>query len=152
MLNTYRVSFIGHREVENPMEVERRLMGMISNIIRTHEFVDFYVGRNGEFDIMVASCIKRLQATHGKERCAMTLVLPYLVADLEYYAGYYDSIIIPEEAQAAHFKTAITKRNAWFVENSDLLVAYVIRDKGGAAACLKMAKNSGLLCSLVCGA
>ncbi len=47
--------------------------------------------------------------------------------------------MLPRELYRVHFKSAITKRNEWFVENSDLLVAYVVRDYGGAALCLNKA-------------
>ena len=108
--------------------------------MHTKEFVEFQIGRNGEFDIVVASCIKRVQKSFGKQNSAMTLVLPYPVADMEYYEKYYDSIFIPEEAERAHFKSAIQKRNEWLVKNSELIIAYVHRDTGGAAKALKIAE------------
>lgn len=49
---------------------------------------------------------------------------------------------IPEEAGNAYPKGPITKRNQWLVENSDLLIAYVRRETGEAAACLKMAEKA----------
>ena len=61
---------------------------------------------------------------------------------MKYFADYYDSILILEEAGNAHPKGAITRRNQWLADNSDLLIAYVRRDKGGAATCLKMAKKA----------
>ena len=63
------------------------------------------------------------------------------IADMEYLEDFYDEIWIPDELHGVHFKNVITKRNEWFVNNSDLLVAYVLRDKGGAATCFKMAKK-----------
>lgn len=55
---------------------------------------------------------------------------------------FYDEIWYPEELYEVHHKAAITKRNEWFVEHSDLLVAYVERDSGGAADCLKKAEKA----------
>lgn len=55
---------------------------------------------------------------------------------------HYDSIFIPEEASNVYPKGAITKRNQWLIDNSDLLIAYVRREKGGAATCLKMAEKA----------
>ena len=57
---------------------------------------------------------------------------------------FYDEIWYPEELYKVRHKAAITKRNEWFVEHSDLLVAYVERDKGGAAGCLKKAEKAGI--------
>ena len=90
---------------------------------------------------MVASAIKRCQKRLSKENNSLILVLPYTVADMEYLEDFYDEIWIPDELHGVHFKNAITKRNEWFVNNSDLLIAYVLRDKGGAATCLKMAEK-----------
>ena len=141
-MEIYRVAFIGHREIENYREVEDAVMEKLTHLLREKKFVEFQIGRNGEFDIFVASCIKRLQKSFGNHSSAMTLVLPYPVADMEYFEDYYDSIFIPEEASNVYPKGAITKRNQWLIDNSDLLIAYVRREKGGAATCLKMAEKA----------
>ncbi len=91
---------------------------------------------------MVASAIKRTQKRLGKENNSLILVLPYTVADMEYLEDFYDEIWMPDELHGVHFKNAITKRNEWFVNNSDLLIAYVLNDKGGAVNCLKYAIKS----------
>ncbi len=67
---------------------------------------------------------------------------PYMVKDMEYYENYYNEIIYPVEK--VNFKSAITARNKWMVENSDVLLAYAERDEGGAADCLKYAQKLGL--------
>ena len=71
----------------------------------------------------------------------MNLVLPYTVANLEYYEKYYDGIIIPETVYGAHPKIAITLKNRWMVEQSELVITYVTRKKGGAYAALKYAQK-----------
>ena len=57
---------------------------------------------------------------------------------------FYDEIWLPEELYKVHYKSAITKRNEWLVKNSDLLVAYVVNDSGGAAYSLKQAQKEGV--------
>ncbi len=143
-MEIYRVAFIGHRETDEHREIEKRLTEIIVELLNEKEYVEFQIGRNGEFDIFAASCIKNIQKKVGKNNSSLTLILPYPVADIEYYEKYYDSIFIPEKASLAHPKGAITKRNEWMTENSDLLVAYVRRDKGGAATCLKNAEKKGI--------
>ena len=138
----YRVSFIGHRRVDDFYFVEEQLDNIVCELIRTKEFVEFYVGKNGDFDTMVASAIKRAQKRFGKDNNSLILVIPYTVADMEYLEDFYDEIWLPDELYGVHFKNAITKRNEWFVNNSDLLIAYVLRDKGGAATCLQNAIKS----------
>ena len=113
-------------------------------MISSKEYVEFYVGRNGEFDILVASVIKRAKRDIGDCNSALILVLPYSIANEKDYEKFYDEIWYPQELYGVHFKSAITKRNEWFVENSDLLVAYVVRDYGGAAQCLKKAIRRGI--------
>lgn len=72
------------------------------------------------------------------------MVLPYSVTDMEMLEQFYDEIWLPEELYRVHYKSAITKRNEWFVKNSDLHVAYVENDSGGAAYCLKQAQKEGV--------
>ena len=68
----------------------------------------------------------------------------YTIADMDLLEQFYDEIWLPEELYKVHHKAAITKRNEWFVDNSDLLVSYITRDSGGAARCQKYAENQGL--------
>ena len=141
-MNTYRVSFIGHREIPVSRDLDERLEADIFELIRTKEYVEFYVGRNGDFDILVASIIKRVQKKLREDNNSLILVIPYVLKDMEYYEKYYDEIIYPVEG--VHFKSAITARNRWLVENSDLLLAYVSKSEGGAATCLKYAQKQGI--------
>ncbi|MBR6681192.1 MAG: DUF1273 domain-containing protein, partial [Clostridia bacterium] len=60
----------------------------------------------------------------------------------EYYEQYYDEIYMPIEK--VHYKAAITKRNEWLVDNSDLLVAYVNKDFGGAHNTLRYSEKIGV--------
>ena len=138
----YSVSFIGHRRNDRFRFVEEQLDRIIGDLMRRKEYVEFYVGRNGEFDTMVASAVKRCQKRYGKENSSLILVIPYAVADMDCLEQFYDEIWYPEELYGVHHKAAITKRNEWFVEHSDLLVSYVEREDGGAATCLKKAKKA----------
>lgn len=140
----YRVSFIGHRQVEHFRETEEQLTKIVKDLIRSKEFVEFYIGRNGEFDILAASVIKRVQENYGKANNTLILIIPYKIADLEYMEKYYDEIWYPDELHGVHYKSAITKRNEWFVDHSDLLIAYVTKDYGGAYDCMKKAQQNGV--------
>lgn len=141
----YRVSFIGHREVDDYYFVEEQVYSIVCELIRIKEFVDFYVGRNGEFDLLVASVIKRAQRDlRGYANSSLILVISYPVADIDAFIDYYDDVEYPSELRKVHYKSAITKRNEWLVEKTDMLVAYVVRDSGGAARCLKKAIERGV--------
>lgn len=143
-MEIYRVSFIGHREIEDYSFAANQVDSVVRELIATKEYVEFYVGRNGEFDILVASAIKRIQRELGKRNSSLILMLPYPVAETEAYEKYYDEVEYPRELYKVHYKSAITKRNEWLVDHSDMLVAYVIRAYGGAAQCLKKAIARGI--------
>jgi hypothetical protein len=136
----YRVSMIGHRVVED-YGIEEKLYELFWELLRTKEYVEFYLGRNGDFDILAASVIKRLHKNYRDDNSVMILVLPYPVKDYEYYDDYYDEIIIPDELHGVHPKAAITERNRWIVANSDMLIAYIRNKSGGTATCVRMAER-----------
>lgn len=136
----YRVSMIGHRVVED-YGIEEKLYELFWELLRTKEYVEFYLGRNGDFDILATSVIKRLHKNYRDDNSVMILVLPYPVKDYEYYDDYYDEIIIPDELHGVHPKAAITERNRWIVANSDMLIAYIRNKSGGTATCVRMAER-----------
>ena len=135
----YRVSMIGHRVIED-YGVEEKLYELFRELLRTKEYVEFYLGRNGDFDILAASVIKRLQKNYRDDNSMMILVLPYPVKDYADYEDYYDEIVIPDKLYGVHPKAAITERNRWMVANTDVLVAYIRKESGGAASCVHMAE------------
>lgn len=139
-MSAFRVSLIGHRIVDDIDEIEQKVSCVAKNVILKNEYTEFYIGRNGDFDIIAASCIKKVQSELNRFSSSIFLVLPYTVSNLEYYEKYYDAVIIPDELSAIHPKSAITKRNEWLI----LLIAYVVRSSGGAATCLKKAVKAEL--------
>lgn len=140
-MNIFTVSLFGHRKIDHLWQVNDELSQIIKELIQTKSYATFLIGRNGEFDEYAASVIKTVQKEVRKENNDMTLVLPYKVANLEYYEKYYDSIIIPDRVYGAHPKAAITLKNKWMVEQSDLVIVYVERNKGGAYTAMKYAEK-----------
>ena len=140
-MRIFTVSLFGHRKIDRLRRIDERLIPIVKDLIQTKTYVSFLIGRNGEFDEYAASVIKRLQKDFGKENNDITLVLPYTVAKLEYYEKYYDHIIIPENMYGAHPKGAITLRNRWMAEQSDLVLAYVEKNSGGAYTAMKYAEK-----------
>lgn len=141
MEEIYRVAFFGHREVDNMRNLETRLMTVLKRIMGEHTYIEFYIGRNGEFDEIAASVIKRLKKEREMSYNIMILVLPYTVKDIEYYEDYYDEIMIPESIGKAHYKNAITLRNRWMVDVSDLVIVNVERHSGGAYTAMRYAEK-----------
>ena len=140
-MNDFTVSLFGHQEIDDLRQLDDSLASLVKELMRTKPYVAFLIGRNGEFDEYAASVIKRAQKAVGKEKSDISLVLPYTVANIEYYEKYYDSIIIPESVCGAHPKSAITLKNRWMIDQSNLVIVYVERDKGGAYTAMKYAKK-----------
>ncbi len=140
-MEIYRVAFIGHRNIDNFGEIEKKIEILVSDIIEKHEFTEFLMGRNGDFDISAASAVKRVQKRSESDLCELTLVLPYTVKDIELMSFLFDNIILPLE-RGVHYRAAIRKRNEWLMENSDLVIAYVQEGRdGGAMAALRYAEK-----------
>ena len=67
------------------MLVERYLIHRLQSIIRelllTKEYIEFLVGRDGEFDQLVSSTIRRCKRTIRDDNSSLVLVLPYMTAE-----------------------------------------------------------------------
>ena len=130
-MEIFRVAFIGHRVLSDIRKVEDELEKHIFDLLRSKEYVEFYMGRNGDFDICAASAVKRVQKKMGRENNSLILVLPYSNQDANYLAQFYDEIQYPVSPDT-HFKAAVGERNKWMIENCNELVAYVEHSHGGA--------------------
>ena len=143
----YRVGFFGHRYVEKFRETEDRLEKLIMEILRKKAFVEFYVGRNGDFDQMAASTVRRIRMNGYERECALVLVLPYVTAEYrdneDSFKNYYDDIEICEAAEFSHPKGAFAIRNRETVERCDLIVCCLEHEKGGAHKAVEYAKKLG---------
>ena len=142
-MTIYTVALFGHRNIDELRGLEAKLTPIIKKLIVEKPYVEFLIGRMGEFDEYAASVIKRVRKNVGVENSSLTLVLPYTVADLEYYEKYYDSILIPESIQGKYPKSAIALKNKWMVERADLVISYVERELGGAYTAVKYAQRIG---------
>lgn len=60
MLNIITVAFFGHRYIDNPTLVEERIELHIRRVLESNEYVDFIVGRSGDFDRCVSSAVCRV--------------------------------------------------------------------------------------------
>ena len=142
-LEIYRVSFIGHRVVDEHRQVADELDTVLSMLLEKHEYIEFYVGKNGEFDELAASAVRRLKS-EWSAFCSLTLVLPYEIANLDLIEKSYDEVIMPNDYKC-HYKAAIEKRNRWLAENCDLMIGYIKRASGGAYKCFSYARERGVL-------
>ena len=148
LLETYTVSFFGHRQIENLFRLEDALEKIICRLLREKEYVEFLVGRDGDFDQLVSSTVKRCKRKVGDHNSALVWVLPYPTAEYlnneEDFHSYYDEIEICEASASAHFKAAIQIRNRSMVDRSDLVVFCVEQNYGGAYQTMRYAKKNAV--------
>ncbi len=143
MLEIFTVSFFGHRQIEDFRHVEEQLDMLVRRLIREKEYVDFLIGRNGEFDQLVSSTVRRAKRDIDNSNSSLILVLPYMTAEYdnnkESFEEYYDEI---EISDSGHPKSAFQIRNRAMVDRSDLVVFCVDRNEGGAYQTAKYAKRA----------
>ena len=53
-MTVYTVSFFGHRRIYDPIRIERQLEEIVRDLLLTKQYVEFLVGKDGEFDILEA--------------------------------------------------------------------------------------------------
>ena len=56
-MDIYTVSLFGHREINQPIMAAEKLEKVIRKLISSKEYINFLIGRDGEFDIIAASVI-----------------------------------------------------------------------------------------------
>ena len=143
MLNIFSVAFFGHRYIDDILRVEELLEKQILRLIEENEFVDFLVGRNGDFDRCVSSTVLRVRKNFNDCKSALVLVLPYPTAEYlnneESFHNYYTDVEISYEALRSHPKSAIQIRNRKMVDRADLIICYIEEKCGGAWETMKYA-------------
>jgi len=145
MMDAYTVAFFGHRYLDNPFQIEERLDIIIEKLIRENEYVEFLVGRDGEFDQLVSSAIRITKRCYREDNNFLVLVLPYPKAEylnnIKYFEEYYDEIEICQASATAHFKGAMQIRNREMVDRADLIICCIDHESGGAYQTIQYAKN-----------
>lgn len=72
MFSVYTVCFFGHRQIDDFRIVEQRIERLIDKLLNEHEYVEFLVGRDGEFDRLVTSAIRRCRKHLDTANCSVT--------------------------------------------------------------------------------
>ena len=147
-MDIFTVSFFGHRVIQDPLLIEQRLESLICKFLKEKEYVEFLVGRDGEFDQIVSSTIRRCKRTVRDDNSAHVWVLPYPTAEFrdneESFREYYDEIEVCGAAADGHFKGAYQKRNRDMVDRSHLVVFCIQHESGGAWQTMKFVQKQGV--------
>lgn len=146
-MNIYTVSFFGHRRIYNQLRLDHVLEELVARLLWEHNYVEFLVGRDGDFDQMVSSAIRRCQRKYGDKNSSHIWVMPYPTSffrdNEEACYAYYDEIEICEESSIKHFKAAFQARNRHMVDRSNLIIFYVETNEGGAYQTMQYAMQQG---------
>ena len=131
------VTFFGHKDT--PKEIESTLRTTLVDLIENHDATEFYVGNSGNFDTMVRRQLENLYQTYP---ITYNIVLAYIPTKKSEYDSFTNTLL-PEGIETIPKRFAISYRNKWMVEQSDVVVTYVTHSFGGAAQFKAMAERQG---------
>ena len=132
-------TFFGHKDA--PKEIEPNLRSTLIDLIENKNVNVFYVGNNGNFDTMVRRQLEDLSQTYP---IAYSVVLAYLPTEKNNYDNLTNTIY-PEGLETVPKRFAISWRNKWMIQQSDIVVTYVTHNFGGAAQFKEMALRQNKL-------
>ena len=119
-------TFFGHKDT--PKEIEPTLRSTLIELIENKNVSVFYVGNNGNFDTMVRCQLADLSQTYP---ITYSVVLAYLPIEKNKYDNLTNTIY-PEGLETVPKRFAISWRNKWMIQQSDVVVTYVTHNFGGA--------------------
>ncbi|MBQ1977147.1 MAG: hypothetical protein II225_00185 [Ruminococcus sp.] len=128
-------TFFGHKDT--PKEIEPTLRSTLIDLIENKKVNVFYVGNNGNFDTMVRRQLEDLSQLYS---ITYSVVLAYLPTEKNKYDNLTNTIY-PEGIEAIPKRFAISWRNKWMIEQSDIVVTYVTHTFGGAAQFKELAEQ-----------
>ena len=131
------VTFFGHKDT--PKNIEPTLRTTLVDLIENHDATEFYVGNNGNFDTMVRRQLENLSQTYP---ITYNIVLAYIPTKKSEYDSFTNTLL-PEGIETIPKRFAISYRNKWMVEQSDVVVTYVTHSFGGAAQFKALAQRQG---------
>ena len=128
-------TFFGHKDT--PKEIEPTLRSTLIDLIENKNVNVFYVGNNGNFDTMVRRQLEDLSQTYP---ITYSVVLAYLPTEKNKYDNLANTIY-PEGLETVPKRFAISWRNKWMIQQTDIGVTYVTHNFGGAAQFKAMAEK-----------
>ena len=130
-------TFFGHRDADE--RAENKLREVLVDLIVNKGIRKYMVGNNGGFDKTVRRVLKQLKSEYDIEYMVVLYRLPLRKKENEDYSD----TVFPEFLRNVPPQYAISRRNDWLIENSDIVVTYVIYPFGGAAKYKDIAEKRG---------
>ena len=131
-----KVTFFGHRDA--PKEIEPTIRRTLINLIEQENATDFYVGNNGNFDMMVYRLLQEMSQMYDIK---YSVVLAYLPDNREY--NNLTNTIYPEGIETVPKRFAISWRNKWMLKQADTVITYATHPSSGAWEFEKLAVKQG---------
>ena len=128
-------TFFGHKDT--PKEIEPTLRSTLIDLIENKNVNVFYVGNNGNFDTMIRRQLEDLSQTYP---ITYSVVLAYLPTAKNKYDDLTHTIY-PEGLETVPRRFAISWRNKWMIQQSEVVVTYVTHNFGGAAQFKELAEQ-----------
>ena len=123
-------SFFGHRFVLEKEEVKEQLKSLAQRLIKEEDVDVFYLGEQGDFEIIAAEVLNELKPTYPFiQRIEVICFAEQLQRNGKIKSDGFEYL---DELDRCKRKARIIKRNQWVVDNSDILVFYVNTPYGGA--------------------
>ncbi len=144
-MRVFRMCFVGDATMHYPKaRVKKTLKRILFDMCPKNQYVEFYVGYEGEYADLVATTIVDLRRDGKLRGCEMVLVLPYESEETKGYENfYYDKVVYPIHEDVDP-DDALWQREEWLVDNSDFLITY-IEEKAEDSALQKYIRKKGKL-------
>lgn len=129
--------FFGHKDI--PHGIKEHLTVVLIELIS--QGVDsFLVGNQGGFDSIVLHSLRMLKEKYP--HITYNVVLAYMPGAKEEWSPYEQmETLYPEGLESVHPRYAISWRNKWMVQESDVVVTYITHSWGGAAKYMEYARR-----------
>jgi uncharacterized phage-like protein YoqJ len=138
------ITFCGHKDISNRQFILSKMIEMLEPYFKGQLPLTFYCGGYGDFDSVASEAIDILKKKYTEIKAEKIFVTPYItpayqgkISDMK---KFYDDVVYPP-LENVPLKFAISRRNEWMVENSDIVIAYVKYSWGGAAKTLEFAER-----------
>lgn len=118
--------FFGHRDTSD--KVLPMLKKTIIDLIENKNVNLFYVGKNGNFDILAARLLNDLSQYYD---------FKFYIVITRFPKEESSNTLMPEGIECIHPKFAINYRNKWMLERSDYVITYVTSNISSGAAKFK---------------
>lgn len=130
-------TFFGHHDA--PSSIRGALIEEIENLIG-EGVREFYVGNNGEFDLMVQLALDEI--SRKSQGIRYSIILSRI--DESSIAGLQWATLFPEGLERAIPKFAISKRNEWLLKNAQIVVTYMRHKSSNCYKWVEKARSRGL--------